>query len=133
MVRSLSASGICLGEQIWKAVAFAGSGSARKRSIQCVGPYKLVLKSSQKSLTLQRQSHILSRVTEVYKGTQIVISTIQTAEKGWTARAEYAVPGEDSVQMETPATYATEEEARRAALQAAVESIDRIRAAKGKR
>ena len=70
---------------------------------------------------------------EVYKGTQIAISTTQAGEKNWTARAEYAVPGEGSIQLEpAPAMYATEEEARQAVLQAAIESIDRRRVSKGK-
>lgn len=70
---------------------------------------------------------------EVYKGTQIAISTKQIQEKTWTSRAEYAVPGHGSVHLElAEATYATEEEARQAALQAAIESIDRRRVLKGK-
>jgi len=73
-------------------------------------------------------------VAEVYKGTEIAISTAQTAEQGWTAHAEYAVPGQTTVRLEAPeAAYATEQQARQAALQAAVESIDRMRAATGKR
>lgn len=72
-------------------------------------------------------------MSEVYKGTQIAISTTQTGEKNWTSRAEYAVPGNRSVQLEpAEATYPTEEEARQAALQAAIESIDRRRVSKGK-
>jgi hypothetical protein len=70
---------------------------------------------------------------EVYKGTQVVISTTQVGEKNWTSRAEYAVPGERVVRLEpADATYSTEEDARQAALEAAVESIDRRRVSTGK-
>ena len=71
-------------------------------------------------------------MSEVYKGTEIVISVTRTGEKNWTSRAEYAVPGKAGVRLEPEATYATEEEARRAALQAAIESIDRARVSRGK-
>jgi hypothetical protein len=71
-------------------------------------------------------------MSEVYKGTEIVISVTRTGENNWTSRAEYAVPGKAGVRLEPEATYATEEEARRAALQAAIESIDRGRVSRGK-
>jgi hypothetical protein len=73
-------------------------------------------------------------MAEVYKGIQIAISTTQSTHKRWTARAEYAFPGKESVRLEAlEATYDTEEEAHRAALRAAIESIDKMRAATGKR
>jgi len=73
-------------------------------------------------------------MAEVYKGIPIAISTAQNAQKRWTARAQYALPGQESVGLEAPeASYVTEEEAHRAALQAAVASIDRMRTSTGKR
>jgi hypothetical protein len=73
-------------------------------------------------------------MSEVYKGTEIAISTAKNQEKNWSARAEYAIPGEGNVRVEaTEAKYATEEEARQAALRSAIESIDRMRASLGKR
>ena len=75
----------------------------------------------------------MGAVAEVYKGTEIAISTIQTPDQGWTARAEYQVSAKQSVKVEAPQrNYATEAEARQAALQAAVESIDRRRITTGK-
>jgi hypothetical protein len=72
-------------------------------------------------------------MVEVYKGTPITISTSQTEKKTWTSRAEYQIPGQADVQLEPPAAeYATEDDARQAALQAAVESLDRMRVTKGK-
>jgi hypothetical protein len=71
-------------------------------------------------------------MSEVYKGTEVVISVTRIGENNWTSRAEYAVPGKAGVRLEPEATYATEEEARRAALQAAIESIDRGRVSRGK-
>ena len=73
-------------------------------------------------------------MAEVYKGVEIHISTTQNAQNRWTARAEYASPGQESPSLEAPeAAYDTEDEAHNAALQAAIESIDRMRAATGKR
>lgn len=70
---------------------------------------------------------------EVYRGTQITITTAQSGEKRWTSRAEFSVPGQGNIQVEpADATYPSEEEARQAALQAAVESIDRSRVSAGK-
>jgi hypothetical protein len=72
-------------------------------------------------------------MVEVYKGTSITISTSQTEKKNWTSRAEYQIPGQPGVELQSPeAEYATEDDARRAALQAAVESLDRMRVSKGK-
>jgi hypothetical protein len=71
-------------------------------------------------------------MSEVYKGTEIVISVTETSENNWTSRAEYAVPGQPGVRLEPEATYSTEVDARRAALQAAIESIDRGRVSRGK-
>jgi hypothetical protein len=72
-----------------------------------------------------------SRV-EVYKGTQIVVSTTKIGEKNWSSNAEYSVPGERAVHLESPDSYAIEEDARQAALQAAIENIDRTRVSRGK-
>jgi hypothetical protein len=84
-------------------------------------------------LTSPMCRHILPAVAEVYKGTEIVISTIQTPDRSWTARAEYQVSDKQSVKVEAPQrNYATEAEARQAALQAAVEGIDRTRVTTGK-
>jgi hypothetical protein len=72
-------------------------------------------------------------MAEVYRGTEIAISTTQTPGQSWTARAEYRAADMQSVRVEAPQmTYATEAEARQAALQAAVESIDRMRVTTGK-
>ncbi len=72
-------------------------------------------------------------MAEVYKGTEIAISTTQTSDQSWTAQAEYPVPGKQHVRVEAPQmTYLTEAEARQAALRAAVESIDRMRVTTGK-
>ncbi|MGC2403829.1 MAG: hypothetical protein WA510_28810 [Acidobacteriaceae bacterium] len=73
-------------------------------------------------------------MTEVYRGTAIAITTTPAPGRGWTARAEYQTPDTQSVRVEAPqTTYATEPEARQAALQAAVETIDRQRIATGKK
>jgi hypothetical protein len=67
-----------------------------------------------------------------YKGIDIRISTSQ-AGAAWSAHAVYARQGGDEVHVEPPEeAYASEDEARRAALQAAAESIDRARAHIGK-
>ena len=72
-------------------------------------------------------------MAEVYKGTEIAISTSQTPDQGWSSQAEYRVPGKQGVRVEPPQlTYATEAEAREAVLRAAVESIDRMRVTSGK-
>jgi hypothetical protein len=69
---------------------------------------------------------------ETYKGTQI---TVVTARRGhaWTSHASYKLSGQDEVRL-NPAErdYASEDEARRAALQSAVENIDRDRSSIGK-
>ena len=73
------------------------------------------------------------RHSEVYKGTQIAITTNPTEAKDWTSRAEFSVPGQGVV-IVAPAeiSYPSEEEAAQAVLRAAVESIDRSRVSKGK-
>jgi hypothetical protein len=79
-----------------------------------------------------KKEYAYDAMSEVYKGTEIVISVARTGENNWTSRAEYEVPGKASVRVEPEATYTTEEEARRAALQTAIESIDRGRVSRGK-
>jgi len=75
----------------------------------------------------------MSTNAEVYKGTEITIVTIRRGEGEWTSRATYAIAGRDPVQLELAhQSYASESEARQAALQAAVENIDRARSSIGK-
>ena len=64
--------------------------------------------------------------THVYRGTPFTITTTLT-EQGWTARARI-----DDTELETPQTYPTEKEARKAALQVAGEQILRSRMHQGK-
>jgi hypothetical protein len=70
--------------------------------------------------------------SEVYRGMGITITTTQ-GEEGWGSQATYTIPGQNQAEIE-PAKqgHASEDEARRAALQAAVESIDRARTSIGK-
>ncbi len=79
------------------------------------------------------RAHTNVPMAEVYKGTEIAISTTQTSDHGWISQAEYQVPGKQSVRVKpTQLTYTTEAEAHQAALRAAVESIDRMRVTSGK-
>jgi hypothetical protein len=69
---------------------------------------------------------------EIYKGIAIAVTTVQNGEV-WSAKAVYALSGQNEVRIDPPERdYTTEDEARGAALQAAVESIDRARAFIGK-
>lgn len=71
---------------------------------------------------------------EYYCGEWVIITTAKNAAGAWTAKAELL----DSQQRRTPIekaseeTYPSEEEAKRAALSAAVGRIDRTRTSKGK-
>jgi hypothetical protein len=70
--------------------------------------------------------------SETYKGTVITIATTRDRD-GWTSDAIYSLLGEGEVRLKpTERGYASEDEARRAALQAAVENIDRARSSIGK-
>ena len=70
--------------------------------------------------------------SDTYKGTAITIATTRRGEL-WMSHAVYTLAGQSEVRVQ-PAErgYASEDEARHAALQAAVESIDRARSSIGK-
>ena len=71
---------------------------------------------------------------ESYKGIPIEISIVATEGKTWTSQAEYKTEGNSPVRLVLDdAQYSTEAEAQQAALQAAIENIDRSRTSKGKR
>jgi hypothetical protein len=70
-----------------------------------------------------------SGMVEAYKG--IVVSITKISEKNWSSNAEYSSPRERAVHLESPDSHATEEHARQAALQAAIERIDRTRVSRG--
>ena len=71
--------------------------------------------------------------SETYKGTRITITTNPSGANAWTSRAEFALPGKDAVSLDDAGvTYPSEEDARQAALRAAVEAIDRSRVSVGK-
>ena len=69
---------------------------------------------------------------ETYRGIPIAIATALRDGK-WTSNAVYTGEGHNEARIEPPEKgYATEDEAHQAALQAAVESIDRGRSFIGK-
>jgi hypothetical protein len=69
---------------------------------------------------------------ETYHGQHIIITTVQQAD-GWTASAELLDSGQRiPLGPGSDTAYPTEPEARRAALSAAVEAIDRSRTSRGK-
>ena len=70
------------------------------------------------------------RYTEHYKGTEITIETSRNADGTWTAAA--SLPSAISVAAVRSPNCPTEDEARRQALTAAVEAIDRSRTRIGK-
>ena len=71
-------------------------------------------------------------MTETYKGIAISIATKPQGGR-WTASAVCLLSPGHEIRAEPPEPdYATEDEARQAALQAAVESIDRARSRIGK-
>jgi len=71
--------------------------------------------------------------SETYKGVAIAIKTTRRKPGEWTSEARFSFPGHDEVRVDAPETpYASEEAASRAALQTAIESIDRMRITKGK-
>jgi hypothetical protein len=70
---------------------------------------------------------------ETYQGQQIIVSTAQGATGAWTSVAEFVVAGQTvSLAGGPEEAYASEEEARRAALSVAAAEIDRTRATRGK-
>jgi hypothetical protein len=66
--------------------------------------------------------------SETYKGVEITIQADPKADGSWTSEAHF--PG-GQVKAPEP-TYPSEEDARQAALQSAVEAIDRSRVSTGK-
>ncbi len=85
-------------------------------------------------MIFQPEGEYSGLMIESYKGIQIEISTVETEAKSWASRAEYKIEGNSPVLLVLDdAQYSTEVEAQQAALQAAIESIDRSRTSKGKR
>jgi hypothetical protein len=72
--------------------------------------------------------------TEAYRGVEVLITVNPAGDGQWTASAGFKLPAEAPARVTSPeASYSSEEAARAAALQAAVEAIDRARVATGKR
>ena len=70
--------------------------------------------------------------SEIYRGTPITITTYKSGTDNWTARAEFTVSGQRAVVQNDDVTYPSEEHAAAAALQSAVEALDRGRVSTGK-
>lgn len=70
---------------------------------------------------------------ESYHGRRIIVTTRQATAGAWTSEAELLDAGQRaSLAGGYEDVYGSEEEARRAALSAAVAAIDRARASRGK-
>ena len=70
---------------------------------------------------------------EKYKGINIEIKAIHQNNGLWTAGAEFSTPGNVMTHTNSEVSeWPSEEEARQAALQAAIENIDRSRISTGK-
>jgi hypothetical protein len=68
---------------------------------------------------------------ETYYGHRVVVTTTETAAGAWSASARLPDDGEGAT-LGGEETYASEDEARRAAMSAAVAAIDRARSSQGK-
>jgi hypothetical protein len=72
--------------------------------------------------------------TDTYRGVEVRITVSPAGDGQWTSIAGFTLPAEAPARVSSPeASYSSEEAARTAALQAAVEAIDRARVATGKR
>ncbi len=76
---------------------------------------------------------------ETYKGHLITVTTARASDGGWTASARIVVSGDKTATVEPDPTdnpggrsFRSEEDAKAAALRAAVEAIDRSRVSIGK-
>jgi hypothetical protein len=69
---------------------------------------------------------------ESYHGERIIITTEKNAAGAWTAKAEQLDAQEQRVLLAEREAHPSEEEAKRAALSAAAEAIDRTRISRGK-
>jgi hypothetical protein len=71
--------------------------------------------------------------SETYKGVEIAVVTTRGSQGEWTSFARFSFPGHDEIRVDAEGPpYASEEEASQAALQTAIENIDRMRITKGK-
>ena len=74
----------------------------------------------------------MTQSKETYKGVAITLSTLQRVDGEWTSNAEVHVPGEQILTLSDGRGYASEQDAKQAALSLAAQAIDGHRTRKGK-
>jgi hypothetical protein len=91
------------------------------------------LQASRKREKIKTEKNAMKSTFEKYKGINIEIKAAHQSDGLWTASAEFVIPGSEKTDINpSGSARLSEGEARHAALQKAVENIDRNRIATGK-
>ncbi|MGA8601733.1 MAG: hypothetical protein WB663_10095 [Beijerinckiaceae bacterium] len=116
---------------LYLGIAIAGAGSpATAGNTTMSAPAAPVACVTQSGIPCPKD-HFAMEHEETYKGTKIRIRTGRAPDGAWQATAEVANQT-SAAPLAAPGTYASEQEARSAALSAAAAEVDRSRAGTGK-
>jgi len=129
--RSIAMSASSVKALLYLGIAIAGAGSpAAAGNTTMSAPAAPVACVTQSGIPCPKD-HFAMEHEETYKGTKIRIRTGRAPDGAWQATAEVANQT-SAAPLAAPGTYASEQEARSAALSAAAAEVDRSRAGTGK-